>query len=257
MIKKYQTELWLKIQYLNNKLSIIQIAKLCNCSFSTIRYWLIMLNIHIRPINEAVHLRRVNHCNLSEETKRWIDGELLGDGCLYSRSKYSAKFIYGSKYLEYINYVSNTLRNFGIKQAGKINKRYCENFKSYVYYYQSLSYEELLSIRERWYPNKKKIIPRDLKLTPLVCRQWYIGDGYLKHSKDSRPSIILYTNGFPVSDVEWLVKKLIELGFKATRRPSNNTIGISAHSTKEFLDYIGECPVKCYQYKWSYDMGYN
>ncbi|KKK40214.1 hypothetical protein LCGC14_3132230, partial [marine sediment metagenome] len=33
---------------------------------------------------------------------QWLNGELLGDGCLVSYSIYSSNFVYGSKYLEYI-----------------------------------------------------------------------------------------------------------------------------------------------------------
>ena len=95
-------------------------------------------------------------------------------------------------------------------------------------------------------------MPRDIKLTPLVCRQWYIGDGCLKHPKNGRPYIELSTCGFSISDVSWLVGELNKLGIKTTRCNSNNIIEISTHSTRAFLNYIGECPVECYKYKWNY-----
>ncbi|GAJ16965.1 unnamed protein product, partial [marine sediment metagenome] len=38
-------------------------------------------------------------------------------------------------------------------------------------------------------------------------------------------------------------------GFQCTRE-SDNKIHISTKSTKDFLNYIGPCPVKCYEYKW-------
>ena len=203
----------------------------------------------------AKHLTQVNHCKLSEEATNWINGELLGDGCLKLKSPkpesiYSARFDYGSKYEEYIRYVSDTLSSFGIEQSGKIGKRHsynCENPDCYTYHYTSRSYVELLTIYKKWYPNGKKIVPRDIRLTPLTCRQWYIGDGNLKGL-----SVRLFTNSFPISDVEWLIKQLISLGFKATRRRYYNIIGISTCSTKEFLDYMGSCPVNCYQYKFNY-----
>ena len=250
-MKQYKDKDWLKRQYLDEELSTTQIAQLCNCSDETIRYWLTKHNIPIRSWSKAGHLARGNYCDLSEKAKQWIDGELLGDGRLHSHSKWSALFSYGSKYLEYINYISDTLKSFGIKQAGKIRKYYYKKLS--YYYYNSLSYAELLIIRKRWYPdNKKKIIPRDLKLTPLLLRQEYIGDGSLVHRKKHRPSIVLSTCGFPIKNVEWLVDELGKKGFKATRRPSNNIINISTYSTKDFLQYIGNCPVKCYQYKFNY-----
>lgn len=248
----YCNKKWLRQKYSVEKLSVKKISKLCNCSGKTIWNWLRKLNIVTRSINEATHSARANHCDLSSEARQWIDGELLGDGNLQSKSKYSAGFKYGSKYKEYIQYVSNVLSDFGIKQSGKIRKQYNEGMNCCAYHYQSLSYVELLPIRNRWYPEGKKIIPRDLKLTPLLLRQEMIGDGSLEHCKNGRPRIRLSTNGFSVSDVEWFVEELNKLGFKSTRHPNNNSVYISAYSTKEFLDYIGKSPVDCYQYKWKY-----
>jgi len=252
MIKSYKNKSWLEKKYLIEKLSTVQIGKLIKVNDETIRNWLWKLNISVRPKGEGEHLACRNHCNLSQEAKEWIDGELMGDGCLYSHSKYSAGISYSSKYLEYANYVSNTLKSFGIKKAGKINKYYRKEMDCYDYHYASLSYPELLSIRKRWYPKGKKIIPRDLKLTPLVLRQEHLGDGTLIHYKKGKPAIVLSTDGFSIEDVNWLVNELNKLDFKSTRRNCDNSIHISTYSTKDFLSYIGECPVKCYDYKWDY-----
>jgi len=248
----YCNKNWLEKKYIKEKLSMTQIAKLCNCNFLTIWCWLKKFNILIRSINKAQHLRQGNHCNLSNEAKEWINGELLGDGSLNCRSLFSARFEYGSKYLEYINYISDILESFGIKRAGKIRKRYHKNMNCHSYHYTSLNYEELSLIYKHWYPNGKKLIPQDLELTPLIVRQWYIGDGSLICRKNRRPHIILSTCGFSIKGVKWLIKELNKLGFISMQQLSNNTIGISTYSTKKFLDYIGECPVKCYQYKWDY-----
>ena len=250
----YKNRDWLYMAYQTKKLSTHQIAKEVNAGPSTIWNWLYKFNIPIRSNQEGVHLVKGNHCNLSQEAKEWIDGELLGDGCLCSQSSYSANFFYGSKYLEYIQYVSDTLQSFGIKQAGKINKdnKCYKNFNYYTYFYASRAYVELLPVRKRWYPDGKKIVPKDVELTPLTVRQWYIGDGCLLHLSKRRPFIVLSTCGFSISDVEWLVEQLDSLGFRTTRRSSNNTIHISAFSTQDFLAYIDKCPVRCYQYKWNY-----
>lgn len=251
-MKKYKNRIWLNGQYWKNELSAIQIGKLCGCNDMTIRNWLKRLNIKTRSRSEANHLRQANHCDLSNKARQWIDGELLGDGCLYQRSKYSARFSYASKYLEYINYVSEILESFGIKQAGKIHKRYHKKYNCYTYGYCSLDYSELLLIKQRWYPKGYKIIPRDLRLTPRVLRQEMIGDGNLSHRSGGKPYIRLATNGFSVEDVNWLVNQLNKLSFKSTRHSSENTIHISTKSTKQFLNYIGKSPVKCYQYKFNY-----
>ena len=248
--KLYQNRDWLYMMYWIKKLSMYQIAKEIGRSCMPIRYWLHKFNIPIRSNQESVRLAKGNHCKVSKEALEWINGELLGDGHLESQSPCSARFQYDSKYLEYAQYVSDTLKFFGIEQCGEINERYYKDMGCYTYHYQSRYYVELLPIRKQWYPNSKKIVPKDIKLTPLTLRQYYIGDGCLAHPQRARPYIILATYGFPISDVEWLVNELNKLDFKATRRNSDNSIHISTFSTQDFLNYIGKCPIECYKYKW-------
>ena len=249
----YHNKKWLRNKYIDEKLSTFQIAELVKIGQPTIWYWLKKFDIPHRSHSEANHLSQANHCNLTRKAVEWINGELLGDGCLCSNNNYSARFSYTSKYLEYAQYISDTLKSFGIKQVGKINKMYHERLDCYSYHYDSRRYVELLPIRKHWYPKGKKIIPKDIKLTPLICRQLYIGEGCLHRLTNvGRPYIRLATCGFVIEDIEWLVKQLMKLGFKVKRQPSSNTIRISAFSTKDFLDYIGKCPVECYQYKFRY-----
>lgn len=197
-------------------------------------------------------LHRNNHCKLSAEAIAWLNGELLGDGCITARTTYTARFTYSSRYLKYIEYVAKTLNGFGIKQSGIISKR-MGGFNTFVYDYTSCVYIELFLLRKLWYPEGKKVVPYTIQLTPITCRQWYIGDGSLLHSYRRRPFIKLATNAFSVEDVKWLVKQLWEIGIMATHQPSNNTIYISTYSTKDFLTYVGKCPVECYKYKWDYE----
>lgn len=247
----YRNKEWLRHKYLDEKLSTYKIAELCKANDETIRKRLHRYNISVRSKSEAHHLARGNHCDLSLEAIEWINGELLGDGCLRSQSKYSANITYTSKYPEYLKYVRDTLNSFGIEQAGKIVEEYSKNFDCYTYHYNSRCYAELYSIYKQWYPEGKKIIPRDIEITPLTLRQHYIGDGTLRHQENRNPFIKLCTYGFPIIDVKYFLKKLTKLGIKATIN-ARNAIRISSCSTKDFLDYIGECPVKCYKYKWEY-----
>lgn len=248
----YKNKEWLEDKHINEKLSTNKLAKKCQVVQNTIWCWLKKFDIPISSKSEGNHLRQANHCNLSQKAIEWINGELLGDGSLNCRSPYSARFVYSSKYFEYAQYVSKTLRSFGIEQSRKILKRNYKKTNCYTYQYRSLSYVELLPIYKYWYPNGKKIIPRDIKLGSITLRQHYIGDGSLIHREGRKPYIVLATCGFMVPDVEWLVKQLIKIEFKATRQRANNIIYISAYSTKGFINYIGKCPVKCYQYKFEY-----
>lgn len=246
MNTQYKDKKWLENKYSKEKISDSKIAMLCGVAQSTIWNWRKKFNIRSRLCKESIHLATTNHCNLSQKAIEWINGELLGDGCLISYSKYSAQFYYTSKFPGYYEYIKDILKSFSIYQMGKLY------IYSHYYYYVSKRYAELLPLHKKWYSDGKKIVPKDLKLTPLTCRQWFIGDGCLYHPKDSRPYIQLYTCGFTIIDVERLVKLLNEIGFKVTRHPYNNVIYISVYSVEDFLGYLGPCPVRCYQYKWNY-----
>lgn len=248
---KYKSKKWLYNKYIKEKLSTYQIAPLCDVSYQTIRRWLIRHDIPTRSSSESIHTALANYCNLSQEAIEWINGELLGDGNLVSRSHYSARFQYSSKHQEYIEYVRDTLNSFGIEQVGKIKKQklYYRDKSYYFYGYTSRDYVELLPICRQWYPNGKKTIPKNIILTSITLRQHYIGDGTLS-KKDK--SITLYTNNFPVEDVKQLTIQINKLGFEAVRHLCNNAIRILVSSTKEFLNYIGKCPVECYKYKWKW-----
>lgn len=249
--RQYKNKEWLYKKYWKEELSTSQIADICKISNEGLRKWMIKFKISRRNHSEANHLRRGNNCELSQGAIEWINGELLGDGSLVSQYENSARFVYGSKYMEYCQYVKDTLESFNINITGKIYKKRDKKRGNISYAYTSRAYTELAFIHKKWYPKGKKIVPKDIKLTPITLRQHYIGDGSLNNKKHNRPYITLSTNGFMISDVRRLVEYLIELGFKALRRPARNDISISVYSTKDFLNYIGNCPVRCYQYKWA------
>lgn len=184
-----------------------------------------------------------NHCYLNRSARDWLDGELLGDGSLTTVSYVSARVSYSSKYLEYIQYIANTLASFGIQYSGRTPKRKDRTEYTYV----SRQYVELFPIWMRWYAYGKKEVPSDLRLTPITCRQWYIGDGSLM----PHAGIRLATDGFDDYDTARLVACLFGIGFPAVVHASGK-IYIPRHMVKQFLGYIGACPVECYKYKWDY-----
>ena len=109
MNKLYKDSNWLESKYVIEMLSDSEIGNLCKASSIVSRYWRKKFEISTRTRGERGHLAKANHCILSSEAVNWINGELLGDGCLYAQSNYSALVLYGSKFSEYIKYVSATL----------------------------------------------------------------------------------------------------------------------------------------------------
>ncbi len=256
MTRDYKNKEVLYDLYVNQKFPMAKIGKMFNTSSSSICYHLNKLNIPTRSKSEAVHLGLSNNVNLDNVSRDFIYGELLGDMTLTQQSVYSAHVGYSSKYREYIEWLAKTLDDFGLEQTGRIRKNSFVSFKNYhavAYSYSSRDYPELLGIKKMFYPIGKKIIP-DIDFTPLVLRQWYIGDGTVGRTRSShctKDFIVLNTQGFKPMYVQRATMKLNDMGFRVAYQPANNVIAIKGCSVVDFLDYIGPCPVECYSYKWA------
>ncbi|MFA5054199.1 MAG: hypothetical protein WC565_09080, partial [Parcubacteria group bacterium] len=80
---------------------------------------------------------------------------------------------------------------------------------------RSLNYAEFVPERVRWYPNGIKAVPPDLRLTPVVLTHWFCGDG---RGGDQKGTLGFCTDGFSISDVDFLVYRLSEdLGITTLR----------------------------------------
>jgi transposase len=185
-----------------------------------------------------------------------IQGALLGDGCLYKNKKArNAIFCYSSKSLQHVKFVNDYLSNFitkeGIKNYSRLDKRTNKVYSGYRI--RTQLNEVLTELYNIWYPNKK-IIPTDLKLTPLICLLWYIGDGCLMNGNRSQ-NIKLATHCFTYSDINnILLPQLTEFEARAiqTEKIGQYYIYIPRRKVKAFLSYIGDCPFEDYKYKWDY-----
>lgn len=249
----YKNKDWLYKNYIIDGKSSVEIAKECNVlSHSTILKQLKKHKIKRRNISYSIHIRlNKNVVNLSEKARQFIYGELLGDGHLTKGSKYACLFSYASQYNEYLEWLSSQLNNFGIKQSNRIYERIIKGKRYYQYF--SKTYAELKNIRNIFYPKGEKIIPNELEISPLLLRQWYIGDGSLnKPSRikwNEKPYIKIAAMGFNKRDLQNIIIKINNVGLKCNLN-KDKTIQFSVYSTKDFLNYIGKCPIKCYQYKW-------
>jgi len=246
--KLYKNKDWMHEHYIVLQESTVLMAQKADCGQSTIRLWLRKFNIPTRSIFEA----KRNHLSITQELLDLLGGELLGDGCITMNGSRSALYQHDSKYKEYLVWLSKTFADLGLEQVGKINKRWSKKGNAFGYHYQSRSYPELVLIRQQWYPGGEKIVPKDLRLNPIIARQWHIGDGCLHNRAGHRPYIYFSTCDFDKASIDHLLEEFRDKGFIVTHRPSCNSIGMSVKSVKDFLDWIGPCPISCYSYKWDY-----
>lgn len=198
---------------------------------------------------------------LTSMQKEVLYGALLGDGCLAKHKNSSnAIFSYISKSRQHVEFVANYFSEYWSSEKikdfsrfdGRTNKIYSG---SRVKTYSNKSFTEEY---EKWYKNGVKAIPIDLRLTPLTCLIWYIGDGCISHSKNSQ-YIKLATQCFSKEDQEKiLLPQLEEFEAHLVRADTSKNgeqqyfIYIPRRKIKKFLEYIGPCPFSDYQYKWDY-----
>ena len=150
-----------------------------------------------------------------------INGALLGDAFLRRgriNSKASCiKIIHSTKQKQWLNIKRNCLLGFDFYSTEGITTlghAYCGVISA-----TSLAWREM---RNKWYPNGKKIVPRDIILTPITLATWYMDDGCLANNN----SAILCTNGFEEKYVDILIKKLRDLGIKGNKNKDRNGIKI-------------------------------
>jgi len=250
--KLYRNQEWMHEHYVEMKESTPTMAQRAGCNQSTILDWLRKFDIPTRTVSEGTFLATRNYLDLSSDLSNLLKGELLGDGCITMHGSRSALYEHSSKYREYLIWLSETFADLGIEQAGRIRRYRDKKYDTFSYKYTSRSYPELVSIRQRFYPEGKKIVPQDLILTPIMARQWYIGDGSLRNRERGRSNISFSTDDFDRASIDYLLKELRDKGFKVSYQRADNRIGMSVESVKDFLDWIGPCPINCYSYKWDY-----
>ena len=163
---------------------------------------------------------------LSKEQLEVLYGAMLGDGCLVKhKNGTNALFSYLSKSRQHVEFVANYFKEYWSATEIKDGEYY--DIRTHKSYYNSRIRTHSLEIftkeYNRWYRDGYKHIPKDLKLTPLMCLVWYIGDGCICNSKKTQ-YIKLATQCFLMEEQqEILIPQLQEFEDKLIKAdPSKN-----------------------------------
>lgn len=177
-----------------------------------------------------------------------INGFLLGDGCIFA-GKHALHnrliVIRSQKDIEYLKWQYEEFRNFynsppnSYKQFDKRTNKY--------YYYCNLSTRSSLAfdyLREKWYINNKKVVPKDLILTPLIIAIWFCDDGSCRFDKKGNIRGLKFsTDGFDKIYVEFLadlLSKRYNEYFGVCKNGNNWTICTYGNGSEKLLDDIRE-----------------
>lgn len=188
-------------------------------------------------------------------------GGLLGDAHLTKQKYGNSQLTYVSSVKAHVEYFQNFFKNIstaeyknGPTEYVYEDKRTKKTYKRYHFRTQLNIY--FTEVRNEWYNEDGiKFIPSDLKLTPLVCLLWYLGDGGLhqNYKKKETTSIKLSVNCFLKEDIEkTLIPQLEKFEAWVSKGDKGQPIIlIPRRKIEDFLKFIGNCPFEEYEYKWN------
>lgn len=237
--------------YYQDKLNFGQIAAVLKLNPTTISRTIKKFGL---PLRKTSGFRRAP-CKLSRRQEEIITGSLLGDGGLAKTDNdTSSSFYYASKSKEHVLYVTDCLEKLNGRKKGGLDfiqqydKRTSKTYSRYVFH--SVYDTTFLKIRKKWYPAGVKIIPPNTILTPKILLIWYLGDGTLNNQTGN---ISFATDSFDRKNIEELCGQLKPFLARIIKRGDTvYRILIPRRRVKQFLRYIGPCPVEDYKHKWEH-----
>ncbi len=240
-------------KYLSDQ-NTYQIAEHYNTYPSAINRLLRRYNIRLRTNSEVVHYRQKNDYLLSNNMINKLNGWLLGDGSL-QLYKYQAMFEIVSKHEEYIKYIAKLFNNTELSYKVKSflnNYPYNPDKKLPAFKLRTRSSLQLGEMYKTWYPNGVKTVPANLSLNKDIIKIWIMDDGSLSKT-DGRLSFA--THGFLKNDCEYLANEINKFIEESCAQIHKDTkyykVVIPRRFTKKLLHLIGNCEVRCFDYKWN------
>ena len=180
--------------------------------------------------------------SLSDVQQQLILGCVLGDG--YMRKKVNAhlQITHSVKQKDYVDWKYRMLKNIIVSAP----KTYSGNEGRIGYRFFTKSIPELTEIYQKFYQNKKKVVPDVLHLTPLTLAVWYMDDG----SKSYR-SCYFNSQMFDMISQQNLLDSLKQLGINAAlnKDKTYKRIRISTFSTPLLMNMIKPHMIKSMRYK--------
>ncbi len=189
--------------------------------------------------------------DLSPQQLELLDGLLLGDGCVAIRRGRNSRFQYYGIHSDLVRLVHKQLDFPGRCPYQRVNPDSAGGMHHIWGFYTSGN-PVWNDLRIRWYPEGVKVVPNDLNLSVVALLFWYLGDGGLSNSVNSRVS--LSTHQFKHADVDFLIY-LLKSNWGLTSAVAYSDRGkprlyLNHPDSESFLKIVGPPPVHTLRYKW-------
>lgn len=192
--------------------------------------------------------------NLSKRQQDVLVGTLLGDGCLEINGKnVRLKVDHSIKQKQLTDWIFNEFRNLCSKEPYFLDQSDVRTNKLYHHYrFSTLSLMTLNRFYEVFYPLKRKIVPKNIKLilnNPLSLAVWYMDDGFRRTDCNG---LYLCTSAFTKKE-QLLLIEVLKVNFSLDARihyaAGNARIYIPASSAIRFCELVKEFVVPDLSYK--------
>jgi len=221
-------------------------------------------NVSMRDMSESVSLATrtldydISILDKNSETLEALEGLIISDGMISidKKQKYH-RFSISSCQKEFIEYCRTFFKEFNaseINARGALGNSRNKGYEKSSYSFYTSFHPDFTKQRIRWYREGTKIIPKDVKITPLMLKLWYYGDGSIVTNRNSNTCVVrLSTDGFLNEDIDFLVKQLeIQVGILS--KNSDKRIKLKTSSIPDFFNFIGRASdIDCYAYKFDVD----
>lgn len=194
----------------------------------------------------------------SDKEKEVLTGCLLGDGHLSKPTGNTSQFTYCSSEKEHTLFVYKFLKKLmvnecirGPKKYSSLDKRTKKIYTRYTI--RTKSNISFFKLRQLWYPNGVKIIPQNIKITSITMLFWYLGDGGLQTGERSQ-YIKIGTDAFSIENINEIIpqlKKFSPIIYKIGEK-KHPRLYIKRNKIEDFFNFIGPCPIKCYNHRWKF-----
>lgn len=173
---------------------------------------------YARRHNVFVIKKRCNVNNLNAEQKEHILGSLLGDGSIeMGKLAKNARLCIcrQTKDKDYVKWQALIFNNLCEDNCLKHSVFFDKRTNKYYYrtYFRTRNCPIITEYWKKWYPDKIKIVPRDIAFSPISLLIWFLDDGCVHFDKSKNCSVLrldLSTMGFTKDENIFLSQKLSE-----------------------------------------------
>ena len=190
---------------------------------------------------QELHRRKNLVLAVTSHQEEILIGSLLGDAYITARGQ--IQFEQSVHQKEYLFWKHQELSSISYKNIS-IVKRFDKRYKHENISYRFWTRQYFISWREKFYFKSKKLVPKNIQLTPLSLAVWYMDDGCFSDNK-----CIIATDGFSQEDISFLQNLLLEKFNIKTSVKNESKIMIKKESFNTFFSIISPHIILSMRYK--------